>query len=181
MSWKKLIAMVDRHARLTKELNGIEAEWKKLRMPILLLNQTRRSAPTLTRSTPKSRRRRGPNVTTDIAKKILGLYGDGKSVEYIAKVVKVAESTVYRCLRKQGAIKSTKPKQSTIMQETTSVSDKVLDVITSMATKGVVTRATVRKEARRLFKLNPRQVGQGIRALEIQNRVRSDGDTVHIS
>lgn len=179
MSWKRLIAMVDRHARLTKELNGIEAEWKKLRMPIVLLNRTRRSAPTLTRSMPT--RRRGPNVTSDISKKILGLYGDGKSVQYISKVIKVTPSTVYRCLRKQGAIKSMRPKQSKVMQENTSVSDKVLDVITSMAAKGVVTRATVRKEAKRLFKLNAHQVGQGIFALERQKRVRPDGDTIHIS
>ena len=146
-------------------------------MPIALLNRTRRSAPTLTR-TPK--KYRGPNVTPDRSKEILAMYKNGKSVEYVAKVMKVSQGTVYRYLRKGRAIKAIKPKQSTATWEKASVSDQVLEVITSMATKGVVTRATVRKESKRLFKLNSFQVGQGILILEKQHRVRPDGDTIHV-
>jgi hypothetical protein len=177
MSWKKLIDLVDRHAKLARKLDDIRAEWKKLGMPAdLLENTARRSAVRIPLNTATPTRHRSPKVTTGATKKIEAMYKDGKSATYIAKVMKLSPGTVYRHLR---TTKSVKAKQSKVPEST--VSDKVMEVITSMATHGVVTRDTVRKESKRLFKFNAFQVGQGIATLERQKRVRPDGDTIHVS
>lgn len=196
--------LVDRHAKLSRELRNLEKEMlavgvelKKLMTPARSTSLIAMGAPRTVRasagrstskpSTNKSSRgnRKAYNLSSTWSpaklREVKKLYTNGETSREIADKFKSTGSVILRILRKQRVkIRPRGSKQSNFTVTAENPSGKILEVIQSMATKGVVSLAKVRKEGSAVFGMSNHSIGQCIRVLELQKKLRIDGDIVHL-
>lgn len=184
---KRAQALVDRHATLAKEIAGVEKELAGIGVSLAsLLNPAKSTYRFISESNSgrpsasdrgKIYVRRRNRIPKESFEDLVKLYLKGTEIAKIASTFKVSKTTVYRMLRKMRISK--KPFVNPDLQDK-KPTEKILHVITSMAVNGAVSRLTVRREARNMFKMNSMQVAGSIRALEVRKAVRSDGDMVYV-
>lgn len=198
--------LVDKHAKLSRELRNLEKEMlvvgvelKKLMTPARSTSLIAMGAPRTVRasvgrstskpSTPRAstRKKHKPRNMSSAwgaaqLREVKKLYVSGMTSEEIAKKFNSCGPVILRILRKQRVkIRPRGAKQSNFTVTAENPSGKILEVIQSMATKGVVSLAKVRKEGSAVFGMSNHSIGQCIRVLELKKKLRIDGDIVHLA